>query len=827
MVGRERKVVKSLYPVQRAHVEKIKAALLQQRAALDSSATGTGKTLCAIIAAKELGMPPFVICPKAVIPAWERELKEQGVSGAVINYEKVKTGKRFGKWEGKKWVWQLPPNVLLIWDEAHRCKNPQSQNCRMLIASKEYSNLMLSATIASDPTEMRGVGYLLGLFELPKFWNWCRSHGCKPNPWGAMEFDRRKTGALTKIHERIYPNLGDRMTIADMAGHFADNLIIEDPLDFGDDGGIAKLYSEMEDELRELKSEMATDSKNPAAQALVSQLRARQAVELLKIPVVHSMIEDLLEEGNSVAVFLNFNASIEALLERLPRVSVSIVRGGQSAEERQGEIDHFQRNETRVILCNIEAGGVGVSLHDRQGEFPRVSLISPNFNEKSLVQVLGRTHRAGGKSPSVQRLLVAANTIEEKVARAVKEKIKSQDLLNGAESSLSNFASEVSYPDNIEKPHMPETPVPDHSSRAHAEHSPSQLKMFEICPGYLPRGGTNVFAERGTRIHEALESGDITVLQDAEEQAIATKCFDYVQQIIAQKAQTASLVATHNEIKFDIDLNGELTFGTCDLALIWSDDTATMIDYKTGFGAVEDAEVNCQAWAYTIGGFQKFPHLKSIDFFFLLPVRDEVTFATFERDRLPEMQLRLQTIIRRAKAGEIFNPQPGVCDYCSRQAGCPKLAEKALLVADRYTQGFKLPKGGGSLEDMNDPASLSLLLKLAPIMESWAEGVKKQALERALNDGWEIPGFRLTERKTPRSITSVLGAYEAVKDTVSITDFLAACTKVSVPDLEKNFAESVPRGKKGQAKQDLVDRLTDAGVLKQDGSIHVLKVEKN
>lgn len=190
------------------------------------------------------------------------------------------------------------------------------------------------------------------------------------------------------------------------------------------------------------------------------------------------------------------------------------------------------------------------------------------------------------------------------------------------------------------------------------------------------------------------------------------------------------------------------------------------------------------------------------------------------------MKLRLQTIIKRAKDGKIFNPQSGVCDYCGNQASCPALAKKALLIANKYPEtGFPIPQDITGAEASAE--DLAALLKLAPIMESWAEGIKKLALSKALEEGWELPGYRLQERKTPRSITSALQAYEAIKDTVSITDFLAACTKVSVPDLENYFAESIPRGKKGQAKQQLVDRLADAGCLKQEGTIHVLKAEKN
>jgi superfamily II DNA or RNA helicase len=817
--------VKQPYPVQKSHITSLADSLRKHKAALDASATGTGKTLCASLVAKELKAKVLVVCPKAVIPSWRRELGEQEIAAEVINYEKLRAGKSaYGKWVGKKWEWALPEESLIIWDEVHKCKNPKAQNTRMLIAAKGHYNLMLSATVADDPTELRGVGYQLGLFELNKFWGWCRSHGCRPNPWGAMEFDHRKSGALQKIHDQIMPSRGSRMTVEDMAGHFAENFIIDDPLDFSDDGEIKKLYEEMESELEDLKSQMATDSDNPAAQALVAQLRARQAVELCKVPLIVNMIDEVVnEEGRSVAVFVNFDATINALTERLQvtEKAISIIRGGQSGAEREEAISRFQNNNSRIVLCNMEAGGVGVSLHDTTGERPRTALISPNFNAKSMVQVLGRIHRAGAKSPAIQRLLVAEGTVEEKVAKSVKEKIKSQEILNGSKSSLSKDATGVYYPAANRITSMPEPKEVDHGSRAHAEHSPSALKMFEICPDYLPRGGSSWAADRGTRIHEALELEDISLLTDPDEQAIAQKCLDYVVQL--EEGHTYK----HKEIRFDIDLGGgEKTFGTLDLLLGFQTRLLKLADYKTGYGAVEDAEINTQAWAYSIGAFQKFPEVDKIEFYFLMPVRDEVSYAVFTRDQLPDMQLRLQTIIKRAKQGGMHNPQAGVCDYCGNQASCPALAKKALLIANKYPEtGFVVPEE--ITGDAANPEELAQLLKLAPIMESWAEGVKKMALSKALEEGWELPGYRLQERKTPRTITSALQAYDSVKDTVSITDFLAACTKVSVPDLENYFAESVPKGKKGQAKQQLVDRLTDAGCLKQEGVIHTLRQERN
>ena len=59
--------------------------------------------------------------------------------------------------------------------------------------------------------------------------------------------------------------------------------------------------------------------------------------------------------------------------------------------------------------------------------------------------------------------------------------------------------------------------TPDHGSRGHAEFSPSSLKYVAGCAGYEGRSGTNAAAEKGTRIHEALEVRDPSALHNEEE----------------------------------------------------------------------------------------------------------------------------------------------------------------------------------------------------------------------------------------------------------------------------------------------------------------------
>ena len=525
--------MKTLYAAQEQHVDRLVHALKKHRAALDSSDTGTGKTLCAVETAKRLGASIFVVCPKIVVPSWERTAKEQGSKLlGILNYEKLRTGKtRFGHWSGKQFEWKIPNDCLIIWDEVHRCQGLWSQNAKMLISAKPWRNLLLSASAAEDPTEMRASGFLLGLHTLSNFFNWAKAHGCQVNPWGALEFKHREQWALDKINYELYPEHGDRMTRDMLAEHFQETRIITDPLDFGDKGAIQKLYDEMDQELSALEQRIKGDSKNKAAQKLVAQLRARQAVELAKVPATVEIIEDELHAGNSVAVFVNFDATIEAIGQRL-KAPYEVIKGGQKAEDRELVVRRFSEDANHVVLCNISAGGLGVSLHDQRGVRPRTAIISPTFNAKDLLQTLGRVDRAGSKSRSVQRILFAAGTVEEKVETSVRLKLK-----NLAELHKGDLTPQ---PANVVlTPQMndtaPQAVVAPASEPAHAKHGPSSLKYKEICPSFANREGSNWASDKGDRIHAAMEFDDPSKCANDEERAIYESLQGFVGNIIKRR----------------------------------------------------------------------------------------------------------------------------------------------------------------------------------------------------------------------------------------------------------------------------------------------------
>lgn len=426
--------MKTLFPIQETSKQALLRSLHNHGAALDSSDVGTGKTVKAVELARNLGLPVLVICPKIVIPVWKKAFEEQGLPiPEVINYEKLRTGKHpiVSKKHKKVFTWNLPTPYLIIWDEAHKCKGETSVNAALLMTAKEQGHhcLMLSATAAKNPSDLRAIGYCLGLHDGRSFRAWALRNGCKIDPWHKLYFPVKSRPFLTKLNAEIYPSRAHKITRDDMKEFFSQTSIMAEPLCLGNEKEISRLYEEMEEELALIEQMQGSDK---GASQLTARLRARQAVEALKVPAIVSMVEDYVESGMSVAIFVNFKATIGAVSERLTMEHTRIegVNSEKERQERQESIEAFQEDRIRVVLCNIAAGGTGLSLHDTRGEFPRVAIISPNDSAEEIAQVIGRIDRAGAKTDTLQRVLFAADTVEEEVAKNFRKKLADMDLLH-------------------------------------------------------------------------------------------------------------------------------------------------------------------------------------------------------------------------------------------------------------------------------------------------------------------------------------------------------------------------------------------------------------
>lgn len=418
---------------QEPHIQHLLNCLTRYPYVLDASDTGTGKTFTALFVCKRLKISPFVVAPKIVLTAWQKAAEAIGVPLLdAVNIEKLK-GKnhkalqRLPTYGTKKnpitnWKWNLPPETLVIIDEVHICGGEDTQNARILAALKpaKLPALLMSATIADNPMRLKSAGYLLGLHHYSDYRNWCRAHGCVLNPFAngfQLMFSRSNQITepyLKQIHEKLFPTHGGRLRIADLKD-FPSNRIIAEAYDLPNHKEIQTVYNDLEDSLTD-----ADDDEIP----LVKLLRARQKVELFKSVLFTQLTLDALEEGKSVAIFVSFKASMNAIQEQLHKKGIKCLRieGNQKQDTRDEIIQSFQLNKIHVILCMIQAGGIGISLHDLHGR-PRESLISPPYSAKDLKQVFGRIHRAGSKSKAIQKIIYVAGTIEETICKTVQQKL--------------------------------------------------------------------------------------------------------------------------------------------------------------------------------------------------------------------------------------------------------------------------------------------------------------------------------------------------------------------------------------------------------------------
>jgi SNF2 family DNA or RNA helicase len=430
----------NLHDYQKPHVEALRKALLSYRVVKDASDTGTGKTFTACAVADSLVYERVVVvCPKAVIPAWEaafRLTRYHSREVFVINYEAVKTGNHaLLVRKRKKFHWNCPPSTLFIFDEDHKLTGRLTLNARLLYqaVTQRFDVMLLGATTFSSPLQMDAIGYALGLHKgYREFTEWLSHVGCFKDIWGAWQVPKNIDEVLQKIHNYIFPKRGSRMLISDIPD-FPENKILVDSYHVDDPTAVTQQWDEIKTAIAKV------NEKDEAEKALgqlpiTDMLRQRQAIELAKLPSICDLIKSDYASGKHVAVFVNFRETLDAILTRLSKMHVPIaqIHGTQNATERQSEIESFQQNKKKIIVSTISAGGVGISLHDttNEGTAPRSSIISPSFSAVELRQTLGRIHRSGQKSKSLQRIIFASGSIEDKISAKLRIKLKSIDTIN-------------------------------------------------------------------------------------------------------------------------------------------------------------------------------------------------------------------------------------------------------------------------------------------------------------------------------------------------------------------------------------------------------------
>jgi SNF2 family DNA or RNA helicase len=117
------------------------------------------------------------------------------------------------------------------------------------------------------------------------------------------------------------------------------------------------------------------------------------------------------------------------------------IRGDQSALHRQKEIDAFNTDPAvAVAVCSLTAAGVGLNLQAASN----VVLAELSWTAAEQTQAIDRVHRIGQEEPVTAWRIVAAQTIDAKIAELIDSK---QGL---AARALDGSDEEVSSGDSVQ-----------------------------------------------------------------------------------------------------------------------------------------------------------------------------------------------------------------------------------------------------------------------------------------------------------------------------------------------------------------------------------------
>lgn len=443
----------ALYPHQLTGVEFLKT---KGRAILGDD-MGLGKTRQAIVALRE-ACPDgclLVVCPASLKINWAREILavESGASIEVLG------AKGYGC-EQPRWVivnydllarnaerLHSVPWSGVILDEAHFIKNAsqRTSQCLKLLGAdgkgaRPYSPLQVYLLTGTPLTNRpRDLFNLLRAVDHPaatSFLSFAKRYcGAYRNDYGWVTDGASNLDELNLLMKEVMLRR-KKEDVLDLPGK------IRTWVPVAIDEGPAKAHAGF------LEWFSGSDATRPNDREFLSRLtKVRVALHKAKHKAVAERIKDVTATGTKVIVFCCFQDGVTRHKKALGNSAVTIT-GSDNMEQRQAAVDRFQTDPTvTVILCNLIAGGVGITLTAGSHViFQDLDWVPANH-----LQAEDRAYRLGQKARVTIEYFIADRTLDGYIARLMDRKLAlisavesdelpDSSLLNQLYADLANLA---------------------------------------------------------------------------------------------------------------------------------------------------------------------------------------------------------------------------------------------------------------------------------------------------------------------------------------------------------------------------------------------------
>lgn len=419
---------------------------------------GLGKTIEAGLIIKEyqlrgLAKKILILVPASLVLQWTRELQEKFRIQATAQknvyswqeYDVIIASLDTAKREPHQTQILNQEWDLLVVDEAHKLKNKNTKNWKMVnqIANK-YLLLLTATPMQNQLQELHTLITLLKPGQLGNRQEFSAKHvQSKREPkstdvlqeslFDVMIRNRKSEGstALPKRHVQVVP----------LELNTAERELYESVQDF-----LKTEYHSRKQKRqtvlplltlqREICSspyaalisleKMLKKSKSPESIHIIQNLmhKAEQITHYTKVEKVLEMMQQI---NHKCIIFTEYRATQEFLLYMLKKRGITAVpfRGGFKKSKKDWMQDLFERK--MQVLVATESGGEGINL---QFCNQMINFDLP-WNPMRLEQRIGRIHRLGQTQECYIYNLATSNTIEEHIVRLLHEKIRMFELVIG------------------------------------------------------------------------------------------------------------------------------------------------------------------------------------------------------------------------------------------------------------------------------------------------------------------------------------------------------------------------------------------------------------
>jgi hypothetical protein len=438
----------------------VAAAAAGHRTFLLADEPGLGKTAQALLAAQAANAYPLlVVVPSVVKTNWAREAdlwtpnraatvvhgNGERVDGfadiVIVNYEVL--DRHVG------WFGEFGFRGMVV-DEAHFIKNKSSQRSQHVldlskrIRSRTARPLLMALTgtpLINDIDDFRAIWQFLGWID-------------ETEPLGELMDCLEETG-LTPADPGFYPaarkcviDLGIvRRRKVDVAADIPARRVADLPVELDDKVGRSiraaerdlarRLVSRYESALASRRSgssgaadgidhdlvrKVATwELKDASTTADENVFTMMRRIGQAKAALAADYASQLARSAGKVVFFAKHIDVMDVAEDLFARQGIrfSSIRGDQTPKSRQANIDAFVNDpDVAIAVCSLTAAGVGINLQVASN----IVLAELSWTDAEQTQAIDRSHRIGQTEPVTAWRIIAAQTIDSKIAELIDSK---------------------------------------------------------------------------------------------------------------------------------------------------------------------------------------------------------------------------------------------------------------------------------------------------------------------------------------------------------------------------------------------------------------------